>query len=181
MLRPGDRLLEPDQSHVTVISSVREEHPDGLTVYNFEVAGLHDYFVSATATDSLVLSHNMCRKTGSGAVESEGPFVYRGLARGEDPTVGLTARAPGAGNSEISHVAGKRQSQWISTTKDEATAIGKYGEHGVVRIDLSKVPSNVSDVSGGFDNGGRMSNLAKRDREVLIQGSVPAEAITRIN
>ena len=66
MLRPGDRLLEPDQSQVTVISSVREEHPDGLTVYNFEVAGLHDYFVSATATDSLVLSHNMCRKTGGG-------------------------------------------------------------------------------------------------------------------
>ncbi len=65
LLRPGDRLLEPDQSHVTVISSFREEHPDGLTVYNFEVAGLHDYFVSATATDSLVLSHNMCR-TGGG-------------------------------------------------------------------------------------------------------------------
>ena len=59
-LRPGDRLLEPDQSQVTVISTLREEHPDGLTVYNFEVAGLHDYFVSATATDSLVLSHNMC-------------------------------------------------------------------------------------------------------------------------
>lgn len=65
-LRPGDRLLEPDQSQVTVTSTLREEHPDGLTVYNFEVAGLHDYFVSATATDSLVLSHNMCKKT-SGA------------------------------------------------------------------------------------------------------------------
>jgi len=36
-------------------------------VYNFEVAGLHDYFVSATATDSLVLSHNMCRRGGGGA------------------------------------------------------------------------------------------------------------------
>jgi hypothetical protein len=67
LLRPGDRLLEPNQSQVTVISSVREEHPDGLTVYNFEVAGLHDYFVSATATDSLVLSHNMCRRGGDGA------------------------------------------------------------------------------------------------------------------
>jgi len=65
LLRPGDRLLEPDQSLVTVIASDREEHPDGLTVYNFEVAGLHDYFVSATAEDSLVLSHNMCRTGGA--------------------------------------------------------------------------------------------------------------------
>jgi len=92
------------------------------------------------------------------AAKSEGPFVYRGLAKGEDPTAGLTARAPGAGNSEISHFAGKKQSQWISTTMDEATAVGKCGEHGAVRIDLGKVPSNVSDVSGGFPNGGRMSN-----------------------
>jgi hypothetical protein len=106
--------------------------------------------------------------------------VYRGLARGEDPTAGLTARAPGVGNSEISHVAGKKQSQWISTTKDEATAVGKYGEHGAVQIDLSKVGSNVSDVSGGFPNGGRMSNWAKRDQEVLIQDSIPAEAIKRV-
>jgi len=63
---------------------------------------------------------------------------------------------------------------------DEATAVGKYGEHGAVRIDLGKVPSNVSDVSGGFPNGGRMSNWAKRDREILIQDSVTAEAIKRI-
>ncbi len=112
--------------------------------------------------------------------ESEGPFVYRGLAKGEDPSGGLMARAPGAGNSELSHVAGKKQSQWISTTKDEATAVGKYGEHGAVKIDLSKVTSKVSDVSDGIPNGGRMSNWAKRDKEVLVQDSIPAEAIERI-
>jgi hypothetical protein len=71
-------------------------------------------------------------------------------------------------------------SQWLSTTKDEATATGKYGEHRAVRIDLSKVPSNVSDVSRGFPNGGRMSNWAIRDQEVLIQDSIPTEAIVRI-
>jgi RHS repeat-associated protein len=113
-------------------------------------------------------------------VGSEGTFVYRGLAKGEDATTGLTARSPGAGNSEISHVAGKMQSQWISTTKDKATAIEKYGEHGVVRIDLSKVQSSISDVSGGFLNGGRMSNWARRDQEVLIQNFIPSEAIRRI-
>jgi len=87
---------------------------------------------------------------------------------------------PGADNSEISHVAGKKQSQWISTTKDPNVAIDKYGENGVVKIDLDKVDGNVSDVSGGFPNSGRMSNWAKRDQEVLIQGSVPASAIEAV-
>lgn len=114
------------------------------------------------------------------AASGEGPFVYRGLAKGEDATSGLSARAPGAGNSEISHVAGKKQSQWISTTKDEATALEKYGEHGAVKIDLSKVTTNISDLSEGFPNGGRMSNWSKRDQEVLIQDSIPAEAIEKI-
>ena len=59
-------------------------------------------------------------------------------------------------------------------------AIEKYGENGVVRIDLNKVNSKVSDVSGGFANGGRMSNWAKRDQEVLIQNSIPAGAMERI-
>jgi RHS repeat-associated protein len=111
------------------------------------------------------------------ALEEEGNFVYRGLAKGEDPALGLTARSPGAGNSEISHVAGKIDSQWISTTKDKATAIEKYGQNGVVRIDLNKVNTTVSDVSQGIPNGGRMSNWAKRDQEVLIKDHVPAEAI----
>lgn len=110
----------------------------------------------------------------------EASYVYRGLAKGEDVTGGITARSPGAGNSEISHVAGKRDSQWISTTKDQSIATGEYGEHGAVRIDLNKVDSKVSDVSGGLPNGGRMSNWAKRDQEVLIQNRIPSEAIEKI-
>jgi hypothetical protein len=78
-----------------------------------------------------------------------------------------------------SHVAGKKLSQWISTTKDEEAAIGKYGEFGAVRIDLSKVKTDVSDVSGGFGKG-QISNWAKKDKEVLIKDSVPPEAIRRI-
>jgi hypothetical protein len=120
-------------------------------------------------------------KAGEAAVAAEeGQYVYRGLAKGEDSAAGLTARSPGAGNSELSHVAGKRESQWISTTKDKATAIEKYGENGVVRIDLNKVKTTVSDVSQGIPNGGRMSNWAKRDQEVLIKDHVPPEAITPV-
>jgi hypothetical protein len=42
---------------------------------------------------------------------------------------------------------------------------------------LNKVTTEVKDVSGGFSNGGRMSNWAKADQEVLIKDSIPAEAM----
>lgn len=80
----------------------------------------------------------------------------------------------------MSHVAGKRKTQWISTTKDQTTATGDYGDYGAVEIDLSKVKSTVWDVSGGIPKDGRMSNWAKRDQEVLIKDYIPAEAIRRI-
>jgi RHS repeat-associated protein len=118
--------------------------------------------------------------TTAGSVAEAPKYVYRGLAKGEEIANGLSARSPGAGNSELSHVAGKRASQWISTTKDLNVAVEKYGEHGVVRIDLSKVKSQVSDVSGGFRNAPRQSNWAKKDQEVLVRDFVPPQAIERI-
>lgn len=94
---------------------------------------------------------------------------------------GLIARSPEAGNSPISHVAGQRESQWISTTKSEAIATEKYGQNGVVRIDLNQVSNPVLDVSGGFPGKpGMISNWAKKSQEVLIQKFVPPNAITRI-
>lgn len=117
--------------------------------------------------------------SGLGSAAGSAPnLVYRGLAAGEDATAGLVARAPGAtGVSPISHVAGRIQSPWISTTKSMEVAAGKYGGNGGVAIDLNKVTSEVVDVSGGFANGGRFSSWAIADQEVLIRGSVPPEAI----
>lgn len=74
-------------------------------------------------------------------------------------------------------VAGKIDSPWISTSKSLATATAKYGKNGVVGIDLSKVTTEVVDVSGGFPGGGMISNWAKADQEVLIRDFVPPEAI----
>jgi len=111
----------------------------------------------------------------------EGQMLYRGLAKGESIENGLVARLPDAGNSEISHVAGQRASQWISTTKSRTIAFEKYGENGVVRIDLGKVTSPVSDVSAGFPGKpGMLSNWARKSQEVLIKNSVPANAVERI-
>lgn len=111
----------------------------------------------------------------------EANYVYRGLAKGEDVANGLTARLPSAGNTPIGHVAGKRATQWISTSKSETTALEKYGANGVVRIDLNKVTNPIVDVSDGFlGKPGGFSNWAIKDQEVLIQNSVPPGAITVI-
>ena len=156
----GDWVALADGGYATVLRL--ETRVVGQFVYNLTVDQAHTYFVG----DAQVWVHN-CPPN----------VVYRGLAKGENPAAGLSARAPGAGNSPISHVAGKRDTQWISTTKDLSTALNKFGQNGVVSIDLNKVTSEVLDVSGGFARGGRMTNYARRDQEVLIRDFISPDAI----
>jgi RHS repeat-associated protein len=106
-------------------------------------------------------------------------IVYRGLAKGEEPASGLIARAPGFGNDPISHVAGKRTSQWISTTRSEAIATIFGGKNGVVAIDLSRVTTEIVDYSNGIPgkNGTMLSNWARKFHEVLVLDYIPSEAI----
>jgi hypothetical protein len=170
LLRPGDRLLEPDQSHVTVIASVREEHPGGLTVYNFEVAGLHDYFVSATATDSLVLSHNMCSKGGGGA---DSGMLYRGVPgnRTEKAILGQQgiAKPRGAATDPASlrrHVLGEDvDSGVVSFTTDRSVARRFSGSDGtIIEVPRSAVQNRIVP----RPEVGKYGNEA----EVLIRGTV---------
>lgn len=46
-LTEGDQLQQPDGGHATVIVTEREEHPDGIAVFNFQVEETHTYFVRA--------------------------------------------------------------------------------------------------------------------------------------
>jgi RHS repeat-associated protein len=159
---------------------------------SFQTAALAASMITALPTDGASLEADAVLEgadvglgdIASGGLQSaaeEGTFVYRGLAQGEDISAGLTARVPGAGNTPISHVAGQRASQWISTTKSLAIAQEKYGQNGIVRINLNKVTSPILDVSGGFPGTpGMISNWAIKDQELLIQDFVPPEAITPI-
>jgi hypothetical protein len=107
-------------------------------------------------------------------------IVYRGLAAGENPAAGLIARAPDAANSVASHVAGARASQWISTTRSLEVATSRFGQNGVVAIDLSRVGSPIVDLTRGIPGIGpntMLSRWAINAQEVLIQGRIPAEAI----
>ncbi len=134
--------------------------------------------VGAAVTTVAVAAVVIRKVAKSENVANAGNTVYRALRKGEDASKGLTARSPGSGNSPLSHVAGKEKSQWISTTKNLEIAEKKYGKDAdVVAIDLSKVNTQVVDLSGGIPGGGRFSNYAKKDQEVLIKDRVPPEAI----
>ena len=107
-------------------------------------------------------------------------IVYRGLASEENPEDGFTARDPDAVDVDpVSHIAGKKASPWISTTKDPDIAFGKYGKNGVAAIDLSSVNARVVDFSSGIPGreGQMLSYWAAHDSEVLIFQYIPREAI----
>jgi hypothetical protein len=60
---PGDLIQERCGGYSIVLSSIREEHPEGITVYNFRVAGSHTYFVRAEGSQAEpVWVHNACEQ-----------------------------------------------------------------------------------------------------------------------
>jgi hypothetical protein len=63
-LQLGDRIGEADGSNdAVVVATSREEHPDGVAVYNFEVEGDHTYFVEDGRGPATTLwAHNYCTK-----------------------------------------------------------------------------------------------------------------------
>ncbi|MEV3986226.1 polymorphic toxin-type HINT domain-containing protein [Nonomuraea sp. NPDC049758] len=141
-------------------------------VHNLTIDDLHTYHV--VAGDQAILVHN-----DNPLDEDAWPgIVWKALAHGEDPALGLTARDPNAIVTPLSHVAGKRKSPWISTSKLPSVAFDKYNQgNGVVAIDLSKIPGAVVDVSPGSPGKGRIDSYAKKDQEVLIHGYIPSDAI----
>jgi RHS repeat-associated protein len=170
-LHVRDQLGTPGSGFAVVAASHR--YSGSIRTYNLAVDEVRTFYVSAGPV--AVLVHNC----GPSDADPAPGIVFRALAKGEDPALGLEARAPDAVNvSPLSHVAGKRLSPWISTSKLPSVAFGKYNQgNGVVAIDLSRVDGRVEDVSGGFPGKGRIDLYAKKDQEVLIFGHVPADAI----
>ncbi|MFI9381437.1 RHS repeat-associated core domain-containing protein [Kutzneria sp. NPDC052558] len=170
-LHVSDQLDSAAGNHASVLASRR--YVSAMRTYNMTVDSVHTFYVFVGL--ATVLVHNC----GPGDMDPAPGIVFRALAKGEDPALGLKARAPGAVNvSPLSHVAGKRLSPWISTSKLPSVAFGKYNQgNGVVAIDLSRIDGRIEDVSGGFPGKGRIDLYAKKDQEVLIFGHVPSDAI----
>jgi hypothetical protein len=169
-LEPCDRVRTADGW--AVVESMARWWGE-TTVYNLEVEGEHQYL----AGDARVVSHN------DNAAGGANCKVYRGLREGEDPAKGITARNPDANATPAQHVNGKRESQWISTTADEEIAKKKYGKHGVVEIDTSKTNTEVVDCRNGVpgSRSRRVNNYARKDKEILIRGHVPPDAVRRVH
>lgn len=67
-----------------------------------------------------------------------------------------------------------------STTRSLEVATSRFGQNGVVAIDLSRVGSPIVDLTRGIPGIGpntMLSRWAINAQEVLIQGRIPAEAI----
>jgi hypothetical protein len=57
-LQLGAKVTSPVGDLQTLILTTREECPDGVAVFNFQVDGFHTYFVAATRNDETLLVHN---------------------------------------------------------------------------------------------------------------------------
>lgn len=166
-LRPGELLRTATRKTLFVTKIVPRIGTE--TVFNLEVESEHAYAITSRG----IIVHNSY-------VPDEVPrYVYRGLSHLDNIADGLVARAPNAVDvSPLSHVAGKIDSPWISTSASDAIAINKYGQQfGAIRIDLSQVNGEIVDLRGGITQGGRFSSWAKSDSEILIRGFIPPSAI----
>ena len=117
-------------------------------------------------------------------------IVYRALKQSEIAGVkagkGISRPTPAHKTTPTQHVSGTKHAKdpWISTTRCKKTAKDKYGADGapVVKIDTDKIPSeNILDLSTPEKAASLGTpfarNAAAADAEVLIKGSIPANAI----
>ena len=146
-------------------------------MWDLTIPGDHDFYIQAATTAILV--HNC-----------DSP-VYRVIRPDEDPKAGLYPKDPEANWSIDQHVRFGSdpdfQSQYISTTRSLSLARFWASRTGnrIVAIDLSQVDGEVTDLS---TYEGREYNLldakgrgyAMKSEEVLIQGSIPPEAISDV-
>lgn len=121
--------------------------------------------------------------------------VYRAVKDSEITTInqglGIVKPKPPAKTTPTQQVGGvnHKNNPWTSTTTDYDIAKNKYGAEGaqVIKIDLSKIePRNIVDVSTKTKANEvlktqKARNYATADKEVLIKGDIPAEAIKLVN
>ena len=125
-------------------------------------------------------------------------IVYRNIRFDEDINIGLVARNPTRGMSAAGHVRNGSKdnfkgSQFISTTIDinVANQYRKPGQMTVMFDTDAVLPSstgvrNIIDVSTSENAqaaglSGPSGNYAVSSREILVEGTVPPDAITIVN
>ena len=54
----GHQVTDPHGKTQTLVGSTREEFPNGIPVFNFQVTDYHTYFVAASPDNPIMLVHN---------------------------------------------------------------------------------------------------------------------------
>lgn len=132
-LQVGDAVDQPDGSDAVVIGTVREAHPEGITVYNFEVEGDHTYFVADGFGDvnTAVWVHNTC--------------VYRQFVNGVWKYVGITGNMA---RRAAQHLRNGRIVQEIEGLADVPYRVARIIEDKLIK----RFGRKLKDATGTLDN-----------------------------
>jgi hypothetical protein len=57
-LEAGAKVTSPNGNLQTLVATSRDERPDGVPVFNFQVDGFHTYYVAESTTADVLLVHN---------------------------------------------------------------------------------------------------------------------------
>ena len=117
----GHKVTDPHGKTQTLVSSTREEFPNGIPVFNFQVEDFHTYYVAANAGDDVLLVHN------ADYDDAEYLKYWQGdMPAQVTPGISLNVRQQLASNGKYSY-----------------DAVGHYDEFGrlVGRTDFSTHPS----------------------------------------
>ena len=122
-------------------------------------------------------------------------IVYRALTPHEESSIaggnGINRLTPYHRTTPEQHVGGTQHSRnpWISTTRNKDTAVNKYAAGRgakVATIDLSRMnDSKIIDISSPEKAAEHLKrpmsrNFAAADQEVLVHGSIPQNAIIKV-
>lgn len=151
-LTPGTKLTGANGHFITVTSTRHEPHPEGVTVYNVEVDGFHNYFVAANGyRGPPVLAHNACsRGTRINDSISKNRLFKKNLNRGKSEleNLGLIAKKnPKTGSIEFFENYGTRKqfarvrydfskkfngNHWHKFYRDENGVIYRQNDRGYI-------------------------------------------------
>ena len=188
-LRAGDTLTTPDHAPVHVVSVQATGHT--TTVHNLTIRHTHNYHVHTTTKQAILVHNNGTNKT-PGACDPPEPdegVAYRVIRPDEDPAVGLTPKNPDANYTITAHVrnGSRLDTQYISATRslDVAEKWSDKTGNRIVEINLSQVRGSVIDLTTESSRQTYLRNeiarrFANKSKEVVIEGSIPPDAITII-
>ena len=128
-IQVGDRLRDSNRKLTFVTSTRREDHPEGIEIFNFEVEGSHTYYAAAGLGDNPVLVHNNSRSIGNAAKRAFG-FAARSRLRAQGIKAGtkkLSSRMGGAGKAPLArHVVAARLKRAAKNCQSQIDRVVKH-------------------------------------------------------